>query len=368
MRLILLGSTFIGLLALLACQNTPPPGTYVIELTDSIVNPVRGNFQVYWGIADTVAWEATLAAADTIYEDGNYRKLRSKEIWYEMRREKEEWRATQPYPGWERRVDSIDRQLNVIRMLDNNRVLADIPAADVVVGRDSFRIAVIHIKGKAFPWQEFDADHPDYLLLSTKGNGNIPIVMDQDNIGAISRKTVFRVGRRHFVLKNVSDDRREIIIEETEVGREFPLVAELDLYYKQVPVMSLDSTLTTIKRTPGKDLAIYFAHLGQWRSDLLLRIDSLYRELPTKEKEDLDIAVVVRDNFLYHVKDFTEEHQLTLPVYVATEKTCLRMNCHPYTPYFVGVNEMGRITTFYGWHSWLEERLGVELAEEVESK
>ncbi|MEM9261606.1 MAG: hypothetical protein AAGA62_18340, partial [Bacteroidota bacterium] len=314
MRLILLGSTFIGLLALLACRNTPPPGTYVIELTDSIVNPLRGNYQIYWSIADTAAWKATLAAADTIYEDGNYRKLRSNKIWYEMRRQKGEWRASQHYPGWERQIDSVGHELNIIRMLDNNRVLADIPAADIVVGRDSFRIAVIHIKGKAFPWQDFEADHPDYLLLSTKGNGNIPIVMDQDNIGAISRKTVFRVGRRHFVLKNVSEDRREITIEETEVGREFPLAAELDLYYKQVPVMSLDSTLTTVKRTPGKDLAIYFAHLGHRRSDLLLRIDSLYRELPAAEKEGLDVAVVVRDNFLHLVKDFTEKHELSLPV------------------------------------------------------
>ncbi|MEL7159350.1 MAG: hypothetical protein AAFN92_01220 [Bacteroidota bacterium] len=328
----------------------------MIRLTDSIVNPLRSNYQLYWTIADTTAWENTLAAADTIYEEGNYRKLRSKQIWYEMRREKGEWRSNQHYPGWKRRIDSVSRRLNVIRMLDNNRVRAEIPAADVIIGRDSFRIGIIKIVGKAFGWQDFDATHPDYLILTTYGNRLAPIVMDQDNIGGISRKTVFRVGRRYYVLKSVTEDRREIIIEETDVGREFPLSAELDLYFKQIPVLALDSTRTTVRHTPGKDLMVYFTH---GTGDDILRIDSLYQAMPKNERDKLDVAVISRNTFREAVRDFVAANNVQLPVYVATDKTCKRLNCHPWMPYYVGVSERGRINTFYGWQQWLEERLGV---------
>lgn len=319
---------------------------YVIDLDENIRTTGTSNRQVYWTVADTARWMQTVAKADTVLMEGGWMKLRSEGIWYEGRHVGEEFRASQPYPGWERRLDSISYTKSVVRLLDNNRVTVEIPAADVVLGTDSLRIGVMRVTGKAFDWQNFELNHPYYLVLAPYGNNVIPISMDQISVGPIGRQTVFRVGRRYYVLRAVADDFRSITVEAYDAARGMPLAAEIDPYYKQVPVKDLEGQPTTIKRTNGKELAVYFFHLGYRKGEDVRHIDSLYQALPAAKRETLDLAFVSRHIFQDSLKNYVERAEISSPVYQSSEKTCARMNCSPFLPYAMAVNNRGRIITY----------------------
>lgn len=355
----LIGSFCLLLLSLMttSCGYAGSENLYVIDLTDTIRTTGASNRQVYWGIADTTLWEATVAKADTFVPMEDHIKFRSENIWYQARFVNEELRASQPYPGWERRIDTVSFAKSVIRLLDNNRVVVDIPAADVVLGGDSLRIGVIRVVDRAFSWQDFELNHPDYLVLAPYGSEVVPISMDQINLGPIGRQTVFRVGRRHYVLRSVAEDHGSITVEAYDAARGMPLTAEMDAYYKQVPVKDLEGNPTTIKRTNGKELAIYFFHLGYYRGVDVSYIDSLYQSLPLEEQEKLDIAFVSRHSFQDSLSNFVDRENISLPVYQSSEKTCARMNCNPFLPYAMTINERGRIASFFKWRATLENRL-----------
>lgn len=241
---------------------------------------------------------------------------------------------------------------------DRKRVLIDIPSADVLLGNDSVRIGIITIKGPAFGWQQFPMNYPDYLLITLPGKRYIPIVLDQDNVGRITRQTVFRVGRNKYAVKYFDVDKREIIITQLDRDVDLPLTAELDLTYKQVQVKTVDDEEMYLKRNKGKELIIYFSAVGFGLEEELREIDSLYQALPAGRRDKVDIAVVSRHRTVQSVENFQEATRVDLPVYLSTSKTCLRLNCRPQLPYFVGVNERGRITTYYGRHEELVKRLG----------
>jgi len=341
-----------------SCSRDVYPGRFQVALIDSIRSTTVNRGQVYWEISDTAVWEESLRNADTIMMAHDRMNLRIGSEEYVLRLMEGGWRSSNPHSGWERRFDTLGTEANVIRLLNNNRVTADINAADIILDGDSLRIGLIHVTGRAFTWQTFDLNEPDYLMLTTYGNQVVPIAMDQDNIGPISRQTIFRVGRRAYVLRSVSDDYRQIEIEALEDARGRRFSAELDIYYKQVAVEDLEGQPTTIKRTPGRDLALYFWGLGPTGGDDLIQLDSLYGALSSEAQAGIEIVLVNHLNSAESIKEFLAEHNIRFPAYKTTPKTCLRLNCHPYVPYFVGVNEKGRITTYYGWPQWLEERLG----------
>ncbi|MBC6995805.1 hypothetical protein QWY85_17680 [Neolewinella lacunae] len=350
---------FAALLTYGSCGPSNPPGHYEVALADSIFNTGVSYGQISWGLADTTAWDSILAAKDTLVEDGNYTKLRSQGIWYEVWKGQDgRLRANQPYPGWERRYDTIPHHRNILRLLDNERVEVDIHAADVTFGSDSFRIGIIQVLGRAFEWQQFPVAHPDYLILTTYGNAVVPIVMDQDNVGPITRKTVFRVGRNSYVLKSVAEDRSKIVVEALPSARDLPLAAELDLYFRKVPVTDLEGNASSIGHQPDKELVIYFWGLGSKRGEDVRKVDSLYRQLPAAERDKLDVVFVNHVDTPESIRTFVAANDIALPVYKSTAKTCLRLNCHPYLPYYVGVKRTGRISTYYGFPQWLEVRLG----------
>ncbi len=352
----IVGSLLTLLLAVPACSPDVYPGHYEIDLTDSIRSSTVNRGQVYWVISDTAAWEQTIQEADTIVMDGDRMMVRSGKRDFDLRLAEDGWRSSTPHPGWERRFDTLDDEINVIRMLDNKRVAAQINAADVVLGGDSIRIAIIHVTGRAFDWQTFDLNVPDYLMLTTYGNEVVPIAMDQDNIGPISRQTVFRVGRHDYVLREVSDDYRRIMIERTE-ARGLPLVAELDVYYKQVAVQNLTGDPALIKRTPGRDLALYFWGIGPTGGKDVIKLDSLYRASSPAAQAGIEIVLINSLDSPASIRAFLAKNNIGFAAYKTTAKTCLRLNCHPYVPYYVGVNSQGRINTYYGWPDWLEGRL-----------
>ncbi len=353
---------FTGLFAACTSDFFGDGRTRAILLTDSIRNLSNGYYQAYWEIEDSARWEAVVAKADTVVPEkapgipsGDV-KLRSETIWYEAKMVNGGLRSRQHYPGWKRNFDSIPYDLNIMLLRNNRRVRVSIPAADVVLGGDSLRIALIHTEGPAFDWAFTEYQPaPDRLLLTTYGNDTMPIVTDMTSVGEISRQTVFRVGKQHYAVKSIAEDYGSLEIEALDDVRGLPLTAEIDLNYKAVPVKDLDGNATTIKRTPGKDLVLYFwgGFLGV---EQLKGVDSLYRALPEARQAELNVAVISRFSQQDDLKEMIDSLNFSLPVYLGTEKTCLRLNCTPYLPYFVTVNGRGRIASFHDWSGVLEER------------
>lgn len=351
-----------GLLSACAPDFFGDGRTRVVLLTDSIRNLSNGYYQAYWEIEDSARWENVMARMDTMVAGPNgdlpndVLKFRSETIWYEAKFVDGGLRSRQHYPGWKRNFDSIPRDLNIMLLRNNHRVRVSIPAADVVLGGDSLRIALIHTKGPAFDWAFTEyKPAPDRLLLTTYGNDTMPIVTDMTSVGDISRQTVFRVGKQHYAVKSIADDYGSLEIETLDDVRGLSLTAEIDLNYKAVPVKDLDGNATTIKRTPGKDLVLYFwgGFLGV---EQLKGVDSLYQALPEARQAELDVAVISRFSQQDELKGMIDSLDFSLPVYLGTEKTCLRLNCTPYLPYFVTVNGRGRIASFHDWSGVLEER------------
>jgi hypothetical protein len=89
--------------------------------------------------------------------------------------------------------------------------------------------------------------------------------------------------------------------------------------------------------------------------------------MSTEDKATIDLAFINHINTTESIKAFIAEHDIRLPIYQSTPKTCLRMNCHPYLPYFVGVTGAGRISFYYGWPDWLEKRLTPDEMKESKS-
>lgn len=337
--------------------------TRVILLTDSIRNVSNGYYQAYWELVDTARWEAVVARMDTMVTGangelpGDVLKFRSERIWYEAKYVDGRLRSRQHYPGWERRIDSISSNLNIMLLRNNHRVRVRIPAADIVLGGDSLRIGLIHTEGPAFDWDftEYQPE-PDRLLLTTYGNDTLPIVTDMSCVGEISRQTVFRVGKQYYAINSIADDYGSIEIEALEDLRGMPLTAEIDLSYKAVPVKELDGNATTIRRTPGKELILYFWG-GYYGNKQLKGLDSMYYALPEARREEIDIAVISRSSRAEDLQVLVDSLDFRLPLYLGTPKTCLRLNCSPYLPYFVTVNGRGRISSFHDWAGVLEDKL-----------
>jgi len=80
--------------------------------------------------------------------------------------------------------------------------------------------------------------------------------------------------------------------------------------------------------------------------------------LPEAARAGLDVAVIT-GNSVDTVRNFFARNSLRIPVFQKTEKTCLRLNCSPYRPYYLSVNKQGRITSFHDWPIRLKEKLEV---------
>ena len=304
--------------------------------------------QVYWTVADTAAWEATLAAADTTVVEGNYRKFRSGKIWYEYVLDGEEVRSEQHYPGFERKIDSIETDRVVIYSRKWERMLVDAPMADVALGKDTVRIGVLHSAEKAFPWQRFDVDPADYLMLNPPWQDSIPIALGQDNVGPITGRTIFRVGRNHYVLRSLSDDRREMVIEPAAGIRDLPITASLDLAHRKISVNTLSGEPFQLKSRPGKELIVFFSSTHTGSDVILHRLDSAYHSMPPSARENIDMAVILKYTLPELAGPMLDTLDVDLPVYLENDKTCLRLNCRPYLPYYLEVDARGRYRTFWG--------------------
>ncbi|MEM6772730.1 MAG: hypothetical protein AAF597_19280, partial [Bacteroidota bacterium] len=175
--------------------------------------------------------------------------------------------------------------------------------------------------------------------------------------GAISRQTIFRVGRRHYVLRSVAEDHRSVTVEAYDAARGLPLTAEMDTYYKQIPVKNLAGEPATVKRNNGKELLVFFFHLGFYKGEEVRYLDSLYQELPPAERDKVDLVFVNRHSFQDSLISFVDREKISLPVFQSSEKTCARMSCNPFLPYYMTVNGRGRITSFFDWRVNLEQRL-----------
>ncbi|TXF91007.1 hypothetical protein FUA23_04175 [Neolewinella aurantiaca] len=348
-------ASLLGALTACAPDFQANPLVQEIRLDKRIKNVTYSYKQIYYSIEDSTRWAEIWNTQDTIVQEGPHLKFRSDRIWYEMTESPTGYRSRQQYPGWERKIDSIDSGINIISLLNNHRVRVDIPAADVVLGGDSIRIAIIHTTGPAFDWdfREYQPQ-PDQLLLTTPGNDTMPIVLDMESVGPVSRQTVFRVGQHTYVLRSIGEDYGSIIIERLTNSRGLSLTAEIDLNYKQVPVKDPDGSLTHIKRTPGKELIIYF--WGGFRGEKkLLKLDSLYQSIPEQQRETFDLVAISRFSSGDHIRTLIEEEGILIPLFQATSKTCLRLNCTGYLPSAVRVDSRGKIVSFHEWGPEVEQ-------------
>lgn len=345
-------------LGLTDCRSPESDGLYVIPLTDDLRSAGSSRYQVYWGIADSARYAGLLSDMDSISRLGErHYSFNVNDTLRALTLVNGEVRSPFPVSGWERHVDSISGYKSVVRLLGNERVVVKIPSAQVVLGGDSITIGLMRVIDRAFEWQTFDLNFPDYLVLMPKGEEVVYVAMDSDNIGPIGRQTVFRVGRRYYVLKSVSDNYRSLTVEEMPEARGMELTAELDTYYKPIPVNDMEGNPTSIRHKQGRDLAVYFFSLGGVIPEMVVKTDSLYRSLPENRRSELDIALVSRNALPDSLRAFIARHDLQMPVYQSSGATCQRLNCTAYLPSFVAVNERGRIVTFQGRQASLVRKL-----------
>ncbi|MEM9928963.1 MAG: hypothetical protein AAF840_04015 [Bacteroidota bacterium] len=350
-----------------ACSSDQQQGDLLqVSLDKNIRNLTNGYYRRHYEIADTNLWESTLRKADTIVpqtDQGSQLKFRSEGIWYEAKMGPNGWRASQQYPGWEPVIDSIDRDLHLMTLGNRQYMQVTITAADLVLNGDSIRLGVVHPTQPAYAWNFQDyAPQPDYLILTTYGNDTFPISRQMDALGPISRQTVFRVGRHDYILGSVSADYDAVTIEPLQDNQGISYTAELDLSYRPVSVNNLDNTTTSIKRTPGKELILFF-WFGFDLDERVRRIDSLYQALPAQKQEQLDIVLISHARMGADLQAWANQLGISLPMYTSNNKTCLRLNCVGRFPYFVSIDKRGRYTSFYTPWQALAERLE-QLAEE----
>ena len=247
----------------------------------------------------------------------------------------------------QRRVDSVSENTNLIRLLNNRRISVVIPAADVVLDGDSIRLGIIQSQGTVLVYPESDDPQiGDHLLITTWGNTGIPIAMDMDNVGPIERRTIFRIGRRYYLLRAFDPEGGQLAIEALPPDRSYEAVAEFDPRYRRVPVQTVGGEATYIERTPGRDLLVYFWGYGPRRGEDVALLDSMYLRAP-QLRDRLDTYLINRHDGQAFITRFLSENQLTLPIYRATPATCRGLNCRPALPYGVWINGEGRVISYY---------------------
>ncbi len=233
------------------------------------------------------------------------------------------------------------------RWRGRQRDSAHVVATDLVLGNDSLRLGIV--QRIEFDFRDSTPiAHPDYLILLPWGTARSTVAPGQANVGAIGGRTVFRVGRRHYYVESLDSTRSKLVIRHLENPGSQPLTAELDRQLRAVPVRTLEGEASTISAHRGKVLVLYFWSLGSQRSSGsdVRRIDSLYRALPPARREQVEVVLINRVDAVEPVRKFLAERPLDLPVYLAAPNTCRRLNCSPLLPYWIDVDEAGRIRSY----------------------
>lgn len=358
----------VFVLATLPGCGADKDGPIIVALTDSIHTNYLSNYAVYWTLEDSARWKDFVADADSVVEDARKIELyyhdggkyaRQFEGTYFVKVEKSDSGliARQPLDGWKFNLDTTSARHSIIRLPDGKRAKVIIPASNVVLGGDSVRIGLLRVVDYAFKFNTDTLKQPDYLFLTTWNNRKTPLSLDQENIGPVSGQTVFRIGRKYYVLRKISADYSSLTVEEMMAAREIPLTAEMDVNYKPIQVKTLAGDISRIKHRQGTDLAVYFFHIRGQLVEGVQRLDSIYKTLPEAKRNTLDIALISRNDLPDSLQSWITRHDIRLPVYQATGKTCIRLNCNNSLPSFIDVDEKGRIRQFHGQHRQLEDYL-----------
>ena len=251
-----------------------------------------------------------------------------------------------PMIGW----DSVPDSTSLIYLPKIGQAKGYIQVSDIVLNRrDSIRIGVIHPVAPIYD-SIFATPQPDYLMLSSYGVDSVPISFTSKGTGPITRRTFFRVGRDIYRLASIDKTRSIIEIEPMKRGVDVEFAAEIDLRYKKVPLLTMDGRDTSIAATKGRDLILYFWGLGPAQGKDLVRLDSIYREVPLDSRPD--IVAISRTDSKANLEKFLAENDLTIPVFQSTPETCSGLNCHSLLPYGLLVNSAGRIVN-HNWRPWL---------------
>lgn len=364
-RIFLLGTSTIALVVLLCtCARDTSLNTEEIYLSETLHNGWGRQAQRFYYPTDRAAWERKMAAADSIWadEETGILTVLHDEVYYALRPTTipdTPLVAMEPLPGFEPKFTRLADSTTVFFDDSFHRLTANIYSEKVLLGEDSVRIGIIQTTGWAFPWANGPFTPTDYLFLMLPRQEVIALHASLPSVGPVTDKTIFRVNRDHYVLRRLSDDRRRLTVERLPEGRGLTATAELNPNFRQMPVESLDPGVgkTFIRRTPGKQLAVYFTRLLEPDQEDVLRLDSAYAALPPAERERLDLVIVSEYVNTQTVGQTVGAMGLRLPVYVKTQTSCEGIDCYPGSRKFLLVDERGQMLSFAGQYSYLLGRL-----------
>ena len=246
-----------------------------------------------------------------------------------------------------RRVRRVRGNVNLLKLVNNDRVTVAIPAADVVLRGDSVRLGILRIT-------DYDPDFakrscegaPDYLIITHYGKDSTLLSLDQGNIQPITKRTVFRVGRHNYLLRSVDFGGRRVSVLPLENARSEQTTAAFDLRYRSVSVKRLEGGETTLDHRRGHPMAICFTDFVHLKQGNLRSLDRAYRE-QTGAAGSWDVYLINHSHSPGTLAREVARQGLQLPVLKSTPTTCRNLNCRPTLPYCVEVDPAGRVVSYY---------------------
>ncbi|PHI18528.1 hypothetical protein CEQ90_17415 [Lewinellaceae bacterium SD302] len=245
--------------------------------------------------------------------------------------------------------DSFSHEFQQIEFPGNGRILSKIFTKDIVLGRnDSVRIGIIHPLEKVYGYPK-TITLADQLILTPYGQDTIPISLDQENVGPVTRSTVFRINRNYYSLNSLDSTRQRIELGTLERRPRSQPTAAIDTRFKGIAVRPLaagDTTEVRVQKEPGKATLIYFWSIAREGDleELSERIAEMGEAAPL-------VIAVSRTDSKANLLDFSSRHpNLSFPLYQATASTCNGLQCHPGISHAMVINSEGRILTHYRQH------------------
>ncbi len=235
---------------------------------------------------------------------------------------------------------------NIAKLLNNDRVKIMLPAADVSLGDDTVRIGIMRVVDWDSTFARGDySSFPDHLFITHAGTEATSFVLDQANIRPITNRTVFRVGRNHYLLKSVDSLLTRLVVQSIEPHHSIPLSAEFDLKYRRVNVVDLDNRPTTIPHTKGKRMAICFTGIHDWADSGLLDMNALGGQ--TQVQNLWDFAFINHSHSTGTIREQAAELGVDIPFYKSTTGTCSTLNCRPNLPYCIEIDTAGNVVSYF---------------------
>ncbi len=213
----------------------------------------------------------------------------------------------------------------------------DARSVDVEYGSTRFRLGMIDADQDG----RFTTPGLDLLVLSVYGVDTAALDPYLPSIGLVQTKNFIQVDRSYFLLTDLDSTGQSIslIPWDRQPGEE--LTAQLRTSLGKIPVRTCtgEEVYLSTAAPSNKDRLILVWSYGPDRGELI-------REIAYYRKRWEDRVEVVSINMLDdhdRIQAFLSEHNIDLPCYLATSRTCQSLNCHALLPFAVVVDTYGRV-------------------------